>query len=192
MNQLKKCKHCQSEIDKKARICPVCKKKQGGKLKFIIIGIIVLVILAAALGGGSDDGSTDVTTSNNTDKAAVDNSSKKDTAKPTEKPIEYTAYDVSELMNDLESNALKAEKKYTDQYIELTGRLGTIDSDGKYISLMPSDDEYAFIGVQCYIKSDEQTDKILEMSTGDTVTLKGKIKSIGEVLGYSLDIIEIK
>ena len=27
------CKHCQSEIPKKAKICPNCRKKQGGKLK---------------------------------------------------------------------------------------------------------------------------------------------------------------
>ena len=31
----------------------------------------------------------------------------------------------------------------------------------------------------------------MEMSIGDTVVVKGKIKKVGEVLGYSLDIDEI-
>ena len=37
----------------------------------------------------------------------------------------------------------------------------------------------------CYIKDDEK-------NVGDTVTVKGKVKSIGEVLGYQLDIKEVK
>ena len=28
--ETKKCKYCQSDIPKKAKVCPVCKKKQGG------------------------------------------------------------------------------------------------------------------------------------------------------------------
>ncbi|NLL00338.1 MAG: DUF5067 domain-containing protein [Clostridiales bacterium] len=51
----KKCKHCQSDIDKKAKVCPVCKKKQTGMLKFIIIGIIALLVVGALLSGGDDE-----------------------------------------------------------------------------------------------------------------------------------------
>lgn len=51
----KKCKHCQSEIDSKAKICPVCKKKQGGKLKYILIGAAAILILAALINGGDDE-----------------------------------------------------------------------------------------------------------------------------------------
>ena len=95
------------------------------------------------------------------------------------------------MMADLENNALGASDKYKDQYLEITGRLGVIDSSGKYISLYP-DDEFALIGVQCYIKNDEQKSKVSAMKKGDTVTLKGKCTNVGEVLGYSLDIEEIK
>ena len=103
----------------------------------------------------------------------------------------YTAYTVTQMMDDLNSNSLKAESTYKDQYVEITGRLDVIDSSGKYISLFPENDEFAFIGVQCYIKNDEQKQKVMEMSTGDIVTLKGKVKLVGEVIGYSLDIDEI-
>lgn len=43
-NEVKKCKHCQSDIPKKAKICPNCRKKQGGKLKFIIAWIFLIII----------------------------------------------------------------------------------------------------------------------------------------------------
>lgn len=43
--ETKKCKHCQSDIPKKAKVCPVCRKKQGGKAKWIIIAILVLLFL---------------------------------------------------------------------------------------------------------------------------------------------------
>ena len=52
--------------------------------------------------------------------------------------IEYTAVTVAEMVEMLESNAMKAEATYQDQYVEITGRLGNIDSDGKYITLYPS------------------------------------------------------
>lgn len=199
MGETKKCKHCQSEIDKKAKICPNCRKKQGGKGKFVIIGIIVFFILVGALGSNNDD-SASTSGNNEADKATntqasadgKDVENTQTTKEPTEAPIEYTSYNVSEMMNDLDSNALKAETKYNNQYVEITGKLSNIDSSGDYISLNPENDDFVIIGVQCYIKNDDQKNKIMEMSKGDTVTLKGKIKSVGEVLGYSLDIDSIE
>jgi len=103
-------------------------------------------------------------------------------------PKEYKTCSVGEMMDLLEGNALKAESTYQDQYVEITGKLSNIDSDGKYISLVDQNDEWAFMGIQCYLTTDEQKEQVMEMSVGDIVTLKGKIKSVGEVLGYSLDI----
>lgn len=44
-NNTKKCKHCQSDIPKKAKVCPVCRKKQGGKAKWIFIVILILLLM---------------------------------------------------------------------------------------------------------------------------------------------------
>lgn len=49
------CKHCKTEIPYGAKVCPQCRKKQGGKLKWIIIAILVLGVIGAAAGGGEDD-----------------------------------------------------------------------------------------------------------------------------------------
>ena len=192
-NQTKICKYCKTEVPSGAKICPNCKKKQGGKLKWIIIAIVAVALIGAFVGGNSDDNkSNDATNTSETDVSEENDTLSTENESEPEKEIEYTAYTVSKMMDDLEENALKAESTYKDQYVEVTGRLGTIDSSGKYITLYPEENEFAIIGVQCYIKGDEQKQKVMEMSSDDTVTLKGKITSVGEVLGYSLDIDEIK
>lgn len=173
--ETKKCKYCQSDIPKKAKVCPVCKKKQGGHGCLIVVGaVVVLGIAGMAMGGNS--GSSSSTSGTKTEQAAE-----------TTAAIEYTACNVTDMMNDLKSNAMNASDKYKGQYLEITGKLSVIDSNGKYISIMP-DDPFAILGVQCYIKSDEQKDAIKAKSIGDTIIVKGKCKDVGEVLGYSLDI----
>lgn len=178
------CKHCGQEIAARAKVCPHC----GGKNKppiykrWWFIAIIVIIVLAAIGGSGSSD-SSGSTSSTATSKTAVSSSS-------SEAAIEYTAYTVTELSEDLDSNALKAADKYKGQYVELTGRLSVIDSNGKYISIVDSTDEWAITGVQCYIKNDEQKQVVMDMSIGDEIVVKGKITDVGEVLGYFLDMTE--
>lgn len=94
----------------------------------------------------------------------------------------------------LESNALKAEKEYTDKYVEITGYLDNIDSDGSYITVKAMDaGDWDFMRrIQCFLTSQEQEDVLLELFTGDLITVKGKISAVGEVLGYTLDIDSIE
>lgn len=40
----KKCKYCQSDIPQKAKVCPYCRRKQKGALKWIIILAVVLLL----------------------------------------------------------------------------------------------------------------------------------------------------
>lgn len=53
IKETKLCKYCQSEIPKKAKICPVCKRKQnrGGCLISIIVVIVLFLIIAIVSGG---------------------------------------------------------------------------------------------------------------------------------------------
>lgn len=194
-NEMKVCKHCHSEIPKKAKICPQCRKKQGGIGKTILIVLVVLFLLGSFGGSEEETKTTSETVANNSEVVSkvetVENTSP-ETEEVTQEPevveIVYTPCKVDEMMDILEENALKAEKTYQDQYLEITGRLSVIDSDGNYIALYPINNEWAFTGVQCFIQNDEQLEKILEMKKGDTVTVKGQIKSIGEVIGYTMDI----
>lgn len=54
MSKTKICKHCRTEIDSKAKVCPNCKRKQGGIVKYIVIGVIALIVIGA-IAGGKDD-----------------------------------------------------------------------------------------------------------------------------------------
>lgn len=142
------------------------KKPVYKRLWFIVLIMVVIMCVVGAAGSSED--------------------------KVESEQIVYSQYDVSALLTDLDENALKASETYEGQYVSLTGKIGTIDSSGKYISLFPTDDEWTIIGIQCYITNDEQKATIMELSTGDTVTVEGKITSVGEVLGYSLDIDSIQ
>ncbi len=176
----KLCKHCKTEIPAGAKVCPNCRKKQGGIVKWIVIGVIVLAVIGSVAGGGDSS----------SDKKAASNNTEAETQEE-QKQIEYTPCNINDMMQELNDNAMSASDKYKDQYLEVTGTLSNIDSDGKYISLLP-DDDFAVTGIQCYIKNDEQKQAVANMSKGDTVTLKGKCTSVGEVFGYSLDIDSIE
>ncbi len=175
--KLKLCTTCEKEIAKNAKVCPHC----GGKMKkplykrgwFIAFAVIILVGVIAGTGNDKDSVPTQ-------------------TESKQPEQIEYISYDVSELVTDLEDNAMNAENKYSDQYVEITGKLSNIDSDGSYISLYPANNDFCLTGVQCYIKSEEQKTRVAELKKGDIITLKGKITSVGEVMGYSLNIDSIQ
>ena len=53
--ETKICKHCQTEIPKKAKICPNCRKKQGlGCLPIGLIVVGVLIVIGMVFGGSGD------------------------------------------------------------------------------------------------------------------------------------------
>ena len=159
------CKHCGAEIAAGAKTCPQC----GGKNKkpFYKNPLINTI-------------------SNNSDG----NTSTNNTSESNSPEITYTAYNMSELMSDLETNAMKASDKYKGQYVEITGRLDAIDSDGAYITLDAADN-YTLANITCYIRATEQKDVIMDATIGDTLIVKGKITDVGDVMGYFLNIDEI-
>lgn len=164
------------------------KNKKTTCAKLGIVFAIISFIIGFAAWGSSDK--EEVSTNQSTDAIVNIESTEAPTPTPTEVPIEYIQCTVDELIDILDTNALKAEKTYQDQYLEVTGRLAVIDSDGDYISLHPINNKWAFQGIQCSIENEEQLNHVLDLSVDDTVTVRVQCKSIGEVLGYSADIIE--
>ena len=180
------CKHCGAEIAAGAKTCPKC----GGKNKkpiykrpwFIIVAVLVVIGVIGGI-GGSDNGSS---TSSNT-------------SSEQEEKIEYKKCDISKMMKDLDENASKASDKYMDKYIEVTGRLAQIDSDGAYITLVdPSDDMAVAMGelaggISCRTGYDDNiVKKVKELKKEQNVTVKGQITDVGEYIKYELQIDSIK
>lgn len=211
-----KCPECGREISDSATACPGCghpmkktsenkthgkndlseryrklgekqkkEKKKGGKLKWIVIAVIVILIIGVA--AGSDD--NDTTTSNTSSDASRETAVIEETSSETETTIEYITVTAEELSDALYNNAMKAQNDYEGKYLEITGKLGTIDSNGKYIGI--DTDSFSLTNIQCYIKTDEQKQVIMEMSRGVSITVKGYCKDIGEILGYQIDIEEV-
>lgn len=165
MARTKRCKYCGAEMDKKAKFCPAC----GGKnTKPITKRVWFWILLVAVI------------------LFLVDNFLSTDYVPIEDR--EYMAVTVDEMYDELNDNAVNAGEKYSGAFVEVTGILEVIDSDGKYISLAPLNDKYTLDGVQCYITNDEQLETVKGLSRGDKVTVKGKIVNIGEIFGYSLNI----
>ena len=184
---MKHCAACGAEIAKSAKTCPSCgaKNKKPIYLRPWFILLAVILILGAIGSSGSSDEDGNTPSSPNSSMQAGVSSSVQTQLEPE---VVYIPYSVDQMMDDLDNNALKAAKTYDDQYVEITGELAVIDSSGDYISLHPANGGYHIFGVQCYIKTETQLERIMEMDVGDIVTLRGKITEVGEVIGYAMNI----
>ena len=65
----KLCKYCKTEIPAAAKVCPNCRKKQKGTLKWIILAIIIIIIIAALASSDKDDAVKKVNSNDNQTEA---------------------------------------------------------------------------------------------------------------------------
>lgn len=186
--ETKQCKKCKEQINKKAKKCPHCGAKQGLPIWIIVILVIIVIGILANIGDNSDE-----TTSNapNDTTNVTTNENSSNQTQQTQETIEYIKVSKDDLDDALNNNAAAAKDTYNKKYVEVTGRLGTIDSDLKYISLISTTNKYDIIGIHCTIKNSTQKDIIKTLSKDQEITIRGKITDVGEVLGYYLDITEI-
>lgn len=82
--ETKLCKHCQTEIPKKAKVCPNCRKKQGGVGKWIVIALVAVLLIGAIGGSDEESGNNDVgnnseMVNNNSNNNTSENGINKDT-----------------------------------------------------------------------------------------------------------------
>ena len=181
------CKQCGTELKAKAVACPNCgvavKKKKPFYQRAWFIALCVVVVIAIASSAGSSDTPAD---------PGVSGSQQGSVSTPVSQPeVEYIVCTADKMIDELDGNALKAENTYNDAFVEVTGRLEVIDSDGDYIAIGPVKESWSFNNITCYIKNDTQLQQVMDMSIDDKVTVRGQIKSVGEILGYDLNIIEI-
>lgn len=152
------------------------KKPFYKRVWFIVIVIIAALAIISNLGG---------------DKTSKDSTQAANTSNTSTEEISYEQADAGQMLKELESNALNAQKTYKDQNLEITGKIYVIDSSGSYIAIDGVNDDFTLTGITCNLKTDEQKDIVAGAQKGQTVTVKGKVTEVGEVMGYSLDVDEI-
>lgn len=168
-------------------------KKKGKSDGLAIAGIVIssilllffiLMIIVAAISPTEIEKTQENEISNKT----TENNPTQNSTKPVRS---YEKVDVDILETERKNNAAAAKEKYNGKYLEITGRLGTVDSDLYYISLLSPTDDWDFMGIHCKIKNSETKEIVKTLSKDQTIVVRGKITDVGEVLGYYLDIDEI-
>lgn len=138
-NETKVCKHCQTEISKKAKVCPNCRKKQGGIGKWIVIvGVVFLLI---GLMGGSDEESDPVKGSGqvsgtNSEKESENNETEKiDNVFSVGEFVETDTLKISFLSaSDYSSNNMFIEPKDGYKFIRVEFEFENIGENDEAIS----------------------------------------------------------
>jgi len=188
----RKCKSCGNEIASKGKvICPNCgtvNKTPIYKRPWFVI-LLVLIVLGALGNSLSGDDEPAVAENNTTTvNEQSDNTESEPVEEPKPEPTEITA---RTLVDDLEANELNAANTYIDAYVKVTGQVSTIDAQGDYFDIDPTNDEYNFTLIQCYI-DESHLDTVASFSEGQSVTVIGTITDVGEFLGYSIDVESIE
>lgn len=199
----KKCKHCQAEIDKKAKVCPVCMKKQGGVLKYIIIGIIAIIIIGALASGGDDEpklidtpNDKDNEQANNDTPDNKDTDDTKDTALPTPtvtsepEKTTFSAGETAEL-KDIRVTLVGVTESAGSQFNEPAE--GNVFALAEFEIENNSDDEITVSSIMSFeaysdgYSTSQSISALLER--GDKGQLDGKIapgKKMNGVIGYEI------
>lgn len=146
----------------------------------ILVAVAVLCLVAIL-----------IISNTHSDELKGGNAGNSSTSATTGTQIQYEQVDLQTMLDELDANAMRAEETYQDKYIEITGEIRNFDSDGKYISIRPCGASILTERVMCYLTDSTHKAFLLEKAVGDVVTIKGKVSSIGEVLGYSVKIAEI-
>ena len=197
MNNVNKyCEFCGTKLEENANVCLSCgrqikntrssKSKQSLPTWLIVIGTILNI---------NDEYEepvnhvTNSETNNNRSNKASDNTNYLPNQVPEN--IEYIKVSKDDLDEALENNAALARETYINKYVEVTGKLGTIDSELKYLSLKSQTKEWDLKSIHCTIKNKEQKEIVKTLTRDQEITVKGKITDVGEVLGYYLNITEI-
>lgn len=148
------CKHCQSEIPYKAKVCPHCRKKQGagGCLPIILI-VVLIALIGSCLGSGKSDKPKKVegTTSSNEVTNSTETQQNNHESESTEEETVFRKGETAELngvqvtLTDYKESAGSEYNKPTDGNVFLMAEFEISNNTEKElaISSMMSFDAYA-------------------------------------------------
>ena len=188
------CKHCGQPISDKSKVCPFC----GGNVKIPFYDktwfhiLLVLIIFA-----GIDyvirnpDPKPTVYRTPIVESAEASSQSSVDPIEETDEQetAEYSSESLSKMIDMVEDYPIKAEEEYTGKYIQVSGYLDTVDSDGKYFTIVSDPDDLTLLD-NIHWSMDNGSDVydfIKDAKKGSYITVCGEITDVGETIYYMGD-----
>lgn len=188
------CKHCGQPISDKSKVCPFC----GGNVKIPFYDktwfhiLLVLIIFA-----GIDyvirnpDPEPMVYRTPVVESAGASSQSSVDSGEETDEQetAEYSSESLSKMIDMVEDYPIKAEEEYTGKYIQVSGYLDTVDSDGKYFTIVSGPDDFTLLDNIHWSmdKGSDVYDFIKDAKKGSYITVCGEITDVGETIYYMGD-----
>ena len=188
------CKHCGQPISDKSKVCPFC----GGNVKIPFYDktwfhIFLVLIIFAGIdyvirnpGPGPTVYRTPIVES-----AEASSQSSVDSVEETDEQetAEYSSESLSKMIDMVEDYPIKAEEEYTGKYIQVSGYLDTVDSDGKYFTIVSDPDDLTLLDNIHWSmdKGSDVYDFIKDAKKGSYITVCGEITDVGETIYYMGD-----
>ena len=188
------CKHCGQPISDKSKVCPFC----GGNVKIPFYDktwfhiLLVLIIFAGIdyVIRNPDPGPT-VYRTPIVESAEASSQSSVDPVEETDEQetAEYSSESLSKMIDMVEDYPIKAEEEYTGKYIQVSGYLDIVDSDGKYFTIVSDPDDFTLLdNIHWSMDKDSDVyDFIKDAKEGSYITVCGEITDVGETIYYMGD-----
>lgn len=175
MDNSKKCKYCGTEIDKSAKICPNCKKRQKIAWWQVVLIVLAIIIVISAL-TSSDSPDNEQNNSNN------ENSNNVTT---TENKEEKNEYAVGEVFNDgyMKVTYMNLNDNFTNysQYATVKSGCKVVAATFEFENISSSDKLASSYDFNCYADGYD-CDKFYSVDDSSfTATLSSGKKSKGTV-----------
>lgn len=102
---------------------------------------------------------------------------------------EYSSESLSKMIDMVEDYPIKAEEEYTGKYIQVSGYLDIVDSDGKYFTIVSDPDDFTLLDNIHWSmdKGSDVYDFIKDAKKGSYITVCGEITDVGETIYYMGD-----
>lgn len=100
-----------------------------------------------------------------------------------------TSFEDFQILCDSEATSLQKqdlfEKKFKGNYVEWTGKVSYVSEKGSSYTLQVKHCPYTFTSDIVIVMNNNQKDKLLGFTEGDTVTYRAKLTRLGDIRGLS-------
>ena len=188
------CKHCGQPISDKSKICPFC----GGNVKVpfydktwfhILLVLIIFTGIDCVIRNPDPEPTVYRTPIVESAGASSQSSVDPDEEIEEQETAEYSSESLSKMIDMVRDYPIKAEEEYTGKYIQVSGYLDTVDSDGKYFTIVSDPDDFTILdNIQWHMdKGSDVYDFIKDAKKGSYITICGEITDVGETIYYMGD-----